>query len=78
MKRVTSAELIRNFGQFSDVAVAEPVIITKNGRDRLALISIDQYNAFQHAADASEDMRAAGREARVKPPRQNVSARRRR
>jgi prevent-host-death family protein len=46
--RVSSAEFIRNFGSYSDTALSEPIVITKNGRDRLVLISIDEY---QHLLD---------------------------
>ncbi len=42
--RVSSGELIRKFSQFCDTALREPIIVTKNGRDRLVLISIDEYN----------------------------------
>jgi len=55
MRRVTTAELIRNFGTYSDIALSEPVIITKNGRERLVLLSVDQYNLFQHISDADQD-----------------------
>ena len=42
--RVSSGDLIRKFSQFCDVALRDPVIVTKNGRDRLVLLSIDEYN----------------------------------
>jgi len=51
MKRLSTAELVRNFGSYSDTALAEPIVITKNGRDRLVLVSIDQFNALQEAFD---------------------------
>ncbi len=73
MKRVTSADLIRNFGPYSDAALSEPIFITKNGRDRLVLIGIDQFNVFQHALDALEDEKASGDKT---PVRQKVSPRR--
>ena len=41
--RVTSAELVRNFGPLSDAALTAPVTITKNGRDRLVLLSAEEY-----------------------------------
>ena len=44
MKRVTSSEAARNFSQLSDLALSEPVVVTKNGRDRLVLLGIDEYN----------------------------------
>jgi prevent-host-death family protein len=77
MKRVSSAEMIRNFGRYSDAALAEPVIITKNGRDRLVLVSIEQFNLFQHALDAIDDAQSRRRNDRPKgAPRQNVAGRR--
>ncbi len=66
MKRVSTVELIRNFGSYGDAALAEPVVITKNGRDRLVLISIEQYNVFQHASDAYEDVQSKPRHERAK------------
>jgi prevent-host-death family protein len=45
--RISSKELIRNFGAFSDIALKEPVVITKNGRDRLVLLSIEDYQTLQ-------------------------------
>jgi hypothetical protein len=43
MMRVSSAEFIKNYGRLSDTALAEPVTITRNGRDRLVVISVDEY-----------------------------------
>ena len=44
MKRVTSSEAARNFSQLSDLALAGPVVVTKNGRDRLVMLGVDEYN----------------------------------
>ena len=41
--KVSSAEFIKNYGALSDKALQEPVTITKNGRDRLELISSEEY-----------------------------------
>jgi PHD/YefM family antitoxin component YafN of YafNO toxin-antitoxin module len=41
--RVSSAEFIRNYGLLSDKALGEAVTITRNGRDRLVLMSADEY-----------------------------------
>ncbi|TXN25162.1 type II toxin-antitoxin system Phd/YefM family antitoxin [Methylobacterium sp. WL9] len=43
MTRVSSKELVRNFGSLSDRALSEPVAITRNGRDRLVLLSVEEY-----------------------------------
>ena len=52
MRHVTTAELIRSFGTYSDIALSEPVVITKNGRERLVLLNVDEYNFFRHAVGA--------------------------
>ncbi|MDB5523322.1 MAG: prevent-host-death protein [Rhizobium sp.] len=41
--KVSSAEFIKNYGSLSDTALNEPVTITRNGRERLVLISVDEY-----------------------------------
>ena len=41
--RVTTAEFIKGYGALADRALKEPVTITKNGRDRLVLLSVDEY-----------------------------------
>jgi PHD/YefM family antitoxin component YafN of YafNO toxin-antitoxin module len=41
--RVTTAEFIKRYGTLADRALSEPVTITKNGRDRLVLLSADEY-----------------------------------
>ncbi len=41
--KVSTAELVRNFGPLSDKALTEPLTITKNGRDRLILLSVEEY-----------------------------------
>ena len=41
--KVTTAEFIKNYGRLADKALSEPVTITKNGRDRLVMISADEY-----------------------------------
>lgn len=45
--RVSSADLLRNFGPISDAALSEPIVVTKNGRDRLALISFEEFTELQ-------------------------------
>jgi len=41
--RVTTADFIKHYGSLADKALAEPVTITKNGRDRLVVLSADEY-----------------------------------
>ena len=39
--RVSTADFIKNYGTLADRALAEPVTITKNGRDRLVVSAED-------------------------------------
>jgi PHD/YefM family antitoxin component YafN of YafNO toxin-antitoxin module len=41
--KVSTAEFIKNYGMLADKALTEPVTITKNGRDRLVMISAEEY-----------------------------------
>jgi PHD/YefM family antitoxin component YafN of YafNO toxin-antitoxin module len=41
--RVTTAEFVRNWGALADRALVEPVTVTRNGRDRLVVISAEEY-----------------------------------
>ncbi len=50
--RVTTAEFIKNYGTLADRALTEPVTITKNGRDRLVVVSAEEYRRL-----ASRDRR---------------------
>lgn len=45
--RVTTAEFIEGYGALTDRALTEPVTITKNGRDRLVLISAEEYERLR-------------------------------
>lgn len=76
MKRISTVELIRNFGAHGDAALAAPVIVTKNGRDRLVLISIDQYDLLQQAYAAFADTQTKAAQERARPARANAIVRR--
>jgi prevent-host-death family protein len=41
--KVSTADFIKNYGTLADRALQEPVTITKNGRDRLVVISAEEY-----------------------------------
>ena len=63
MTRVTATEFKNNVGAFSDAAMREPVIITSHQRDRLVLISADEYRRLTGAPDSlSEERRRELRE----------------
>jgi prevent-host-death family protein len=72
--RVSSGDFIRKFGTYTDSALSEPIIITKNGRERLVLLSVDEYNTLLHLRDLHEDLResAPRRAQTVDPVRKDV------
>jgi hypothetical protein len=41
--RVSTADFIKNYGALADRALSEPVTITRNGRDRLVVLSAEEY-----------------------------------
>ena len=45
--KITAAEAAKNFGQFADNALVEPVTITKYGRDHLVLLSAAEYDKLK-------------------------------
>ncbi len=47
MITVSSAEFQRNFGRYQDVALTEPVAITRNGRERVVVLSVDEYHRLK-------------------------------
>ena len=55
MTRVTATEFKNNVGAFSDAAMREPVIITSHQRDRLVLISADEYRRLTGEPDSLSD-----------------------
>ena len=44
--KITSTEFQQNVGRYLDAALTEPVIITRNGRDRNVLISAAAFEAL--------------------------------
>ena len=56
--RVSSAEFLKQYGALSDQALSEPVTITRNGRDRLVLLSVGEFERMKayspHARFAHE------------------------
>ncbi len=64
--RVSVKELLRNFSLLSDKALYEPVIITKNGRDRLVLVSVEEYNLMR------DMIGGAGLEAKADEPEAGI------
>lgn len=47
IRQVSSAEFQRNLGLYQDRALSEPVTITRNGRERLVLLSVEEYQRLK-------------------------------
>jgi len=47
MITISSVEFQRNFGRYQDVALTEPVAITRNGRERVVVLSVDEYQRLK-------------------------------
>ena len=47
MMKVSAAEFQRNIGRFQDLALREPVAVTRNGRESTVLISADEYRRLK-------------------------------
>ncbi|MEE8272804.1 MAG: type II toxin-antitoxin system Phd/YefM family antitoxin [Alphaproteobacteria bacterium] len=43
MRRVTSTEFQKKIGVFQDLALKEPVVVTRNGRDRVVVLAAEEY-----------------------------------
>ena len=76
MVRITSAEFQKNIGHYQDMALTQPVTVTRNGRDRTVVLSADEYARLKRrdrevllAAELSdEDIDAI---ARAEPPEES-------
>jgi len=47
MVRISAGELQRQWGKFQDLAIVEPVTVTCNGRDRMVLLSSEEYRRLK-------------------------------
>jgi PHD/YefM family antitoxin component YafN of YafNO toxin-antitoxin module len=45
--KVSSAEFQKNFGRYQDLALTEPVSVTRNGRERTVLLSTQEYHRLK-------------------------------
>jgi hypothetical protein len=45
--RVTTADFIKDYGRLADRALLEPVTITKDGHDRLVVLSAAEYDRLK-------------------------------
>ena len=59
MTRVSATEFKNNIGAYSDAAMSGPVIITSHQRDRLVLLSAEEYRRLADAKNGvSDDMQS--------------------
>jgi prevent-host-death family protein len=52
----TAGEVSRNFGQWQDVALTGPVIITHHGRPRVVLLSAERFSSWNDAPEAGTNL----------------------
>ena len=48
MIKVPAAEFQRNIGRYQDMALTQPVAVTRNGRERTVMISVEEYRRLKH------------------------------
>jgi hypothetical protein len=61
--KASAGDVVRQFSHYSDLALKRPVIVTKNGRPRNVLISVEEYDRLKSrdqqaflAEDAPEEL----------------------
>lgn len=47
MIKVSAAEFQRNIGRYQDMALVRPVAVTRNGRERTVMISVEEYHRLK-------------------------------
>lgn len=47
MVKISSVEFQKNFGRYQDAALTEPVTVTRNGRDRVVVLSVEEYQRLK-------------------------------
>ena len=47
MLKVPAGEFQRNIDRYQDMALTQPVAVTRNGRERTVLISVDEYQRLK-------------------------------
>ena len=59
MVKVCSTEFQRSIKRYQDIALTEPVIVTRNGREHVVMISVDEYDRLMkrdRKAGRAEDL----------------------
>ena len=78
MRRVSSTEFQKKVGLYQDMALTEPLTITRNGREKIVVLSAEEYHRLKRrdrevlrVEDLSaEDLRAI---AAARPPAETAS-----
>ena len=47
MIRISATELNKQVGRYQDAALTQPVVVTRNGRDRTVMISAEEYRRLK-------------------------------
>ncbi len=47
MQIITSVEFQRRVGEYQDRALVEPVVITRNGRERVVMLAVEEYRRLK-------------------------------
>lgn len=47
MLTATAAEIQRNFGHWQDKALQQPVRVTRNGRPKVVILSVEEYQRLR-------------------------------
>jgi hypothetical protein len=45
--KVSAAEFQRNIGRYQDMALTQPVVVARNGRERTVMISVEEYHRLK-------------------------------
>lgn len=79
MIRVSSTEFGKELGRYQDAALSQPVIVTRNGRDRTVVISAEEFQRLKRrdrqvfaTADAPEEVIEAVRNSEMDPRHEHL------
>ena len=50
MQVVSSADFQRHFGRYQDEALTNPIAVSRNGRERIVVLSADEYQRLRRRA----------------------------
>lgn len=59
MRSVSATEAQNRFGQLLDEAVNEEVVISKNGRERVVMLSVEAYRKLRDEAGVRPEIKTA-------------------